>query len=119
MSTYLHPVDRLDAILRLDPQSTTPRLVLRGLHSMLRVSPVRTVGFLQSVKLLHASLSDFLLDPVRSSGLCGAAPDLDPSSYVVWQLSYPLRCLEGLVSGRCQLRFLRFSPSLNRDLKGK
>jgi hypothetical protein len=122
---YSHPAERLDDVLRLDPQSTTPldnlytqilstvpkktilrrvlhvmvrisedlnpeeidaalqlrtgtsRLVLRGLHSVVCVPPVRTVGFRYGITFLHASLCDFLLDPIRSSELCVAAPHLD------------------------------------------
>ncbi|KAJ7896632.1 hypothetical protein B0H14DRAFT_2678140 [Mycena olivaceomarginata] len=113
---YSHPAERLDDVLRLDPQSTTPprqfvhsnsfnllhamvrisedlnpeeidaalqlrtgtsRLVLRGLHSVVCVPPVRTVGFRYGITFLHASLCDFLLDPICSSELCVAAPHLD------------------------------------------
>ncbi|KAJ7788608.1 hypothetical protein B0H14DRAFT_2947922 [Mycena olivaceomarginata] len=124
--TFIYAATRLDAVLRLDPQSTTPldnlyrqilsavsdrpilqrvlhamvrtsenldpeeidvalqlrtgtsRLVLRGLHSVVCVSPVRTIGFRHGVTFLHASLRDFLLDPIRSSELCVTAPHLDP-----------------------------------------
>ncbi|KAJ7359932.1 hypothetical protein DFH08DRAFT_418374 [Mycena albidolilacea] len=122
---YSHPAERLDDVLRLDPQSTTPldnlytqilstvpqktilrrvlhamvrisedlnpeeidaalqlrtgtsRLVLRGLHSVVCVPPVRTVGFRYGITFLHASLRDFLLDPIRSSELCVTTPHLD------------------------------------------
>ncbi|KAJ7863327.1 hypothetical protein B0H14DRAFT_3862899, partial [Mycena olivaceomarginata] len=122
---YSHPADRLEAVLRLDPQSTTPidhlyikilsavpnrstlrrvlhavvrtkqpldpeeidaalqlrtgtsRVVLRGLHSVLHIPPAHTIGSPYGVTFLHASFSDFLLDPIRSSELCVAAPDLD------------------------------------------
>ncbi|KAJ7660311.1 hypothetical protein DFH06DRAFT_393481 [Mycena polygramma] len=49
----------------------TSRLVLRGLHSVLSVPAVRVLGceyptHEHEVKLLHASLGDFLRDPMRS-----------------------------------------------------
>ncbi|KAJ7660285.1 hypothetical protein DFH06DRAFT_1326417 [Mycena polygramma] len=121
---YSHPVERLDSVLALDPDSTAPldnlytqilstvsnrsilrrvlhvvvkihrwdpeeidlvlqlragtsRLVLRGLHSLLSVPPVRTIGLRYTVELLHASLGDFLHDPARSSNLCIGTPELD------------------------------------------
>ncbi|KAJ7259373.1 hypothetical protein C8J57DRAFT_1233729 [Mycena rebaudengoi] len=119
---YSHPVDRLDSVLALDPQSTAPlddlykqilslvpqswehlrilhviwrklgifysepdpeeidtllmlrsgttRLMLRGLHSLFNVPPVRSpFGPHNGVKILHASFGDHLGDP-RRSGPC-------------------------------------------------
>ncbi|KAJ6479476.1 hypothetical protein C8R47DRAFT_607770 [Mycena vitilis] len=122
---YSHPVERLDSVLALDPDSTAPldnlytqilsavsnrsvlrrvlhavvkvrgdwdpeeidlalqlrpgtsRLLLRGLHSLLFVPPIRTIGLRYDVELLHASLGDFLRDSARSSDLCIAPPELD------------------------------------------
>ncbi|KAJ6473467.1 hypothetical protein DFH09DRAFT_1343542 [Mycena vulgaris] len=122
---YSHPAERLDSVLRLDPESTAPlddlysqilssfpnrpvlrrvlhavirtngdldpeeidsalqlrggvsRLALRGLHSLLSIPAIRTVGYRHPVTLLHASLEDFLLNPARSSVLCIAVPTLD------------------------------------------
>ncbi|KAJ7308637.1 hypothetical protein DFH08DRAFT_975227 [Mycena albidolilacea] len=72
--TELDP-EEIDAALQL--RTGTSRLVLRGLHSVVRVPPVRTIGFRCRVELLYGSLFDFLLDPLRSLELCVVAPDLD------------------------------------------
>ncbi|KAJ7888184.1 hypothetical protein B0H14DRAFT_2694471 [Mycena olivaceomarginata] len=74
ISEDLNP-EEIDAALQL--RTGTSRLVLRGLHSVVCVPPVRTVGFRYGITFLHASLCDFLLDPIRSSELCVAAPHLD------------------------------------------
>ncbi|KAJ7206380.1 hypothetical protein GGX14DRAFT_314524, partial [Mycena pura] len=56
----------IDVVLQL--RTGTLRLVLRGLHSVASVPPFTTIEAVRSgVKLLHASISDFLLDPLRSS----------------------------------------------------
>jgi hypothetical protein len=65
----------------LQVRAGTSRLILRGLHSLVSVAPVRTIGFRHTVTLLHASLGDFLLDPARSSELCVTAPAWILSSY--------------------------------------
>ncbi|KAJ7660316.1 hypothetical protein DFH06DRAFT_1326445 [Mycena polygramma] len=56
----------IDAGLNLP--AGTSRLALRGLHSILSVPPIRPLGSnkLHEVTLLHASLGDFLRDPMRS-----------------------------------------------------
>ncbi|KAJ7619766.1 hypothetical protein DFH06DRAFT_72308 [Mycena polygramma] len=126
---YSHPIERLEAVLALDPHSTAPldtlynqilsngpnkpilrrvlhavlgshnwdpeiidaalnlragtsRLALRGLHSVLSVPPVRVLGCedcneKHQVKLLHASLGDFLRDPMRSSDFFVGTPELN------------------------------------------
>ncbi|KAJ7359830.1 hypothetical protein DFH08DRAFT_417733 [Mycena albidolilacea] len=68
-------IEEIDAALQL--RTGTSRLVLRGLHYVVCVPPVRTFGFRYGITFLHASLCDFLLDPIRSSELCVAAPHLD------------------------------------------
>ncbi|KAJ7259343.1 hypothetical protein C8J57DRAFT_1185186 [Mycena rebaudengoi] len=122
---YSHPVDRLDSVLALDPQSTAPlddlykqilslvpqswqhlrilhviwrefegldpeeidtllmlrsgatRLMLRGLHSLFYVPPVRSLfGYPNWVRILHASFSDHLGDPRRSGPWCVSLPRL-------------------------------------------
>jgi hypothetical protein len=67
--------EEIDAALQL--RTGTSRVVLRGLHSVLHIPPAHTIGSPYGVTFLHASFSDFLLDPIRSSELCVAAPDLD------------------------------------------
>ncbi|KAJ7660279.1 hypothetical protein DFH06DRAFT_393013 [Mycena polygramma] len=67
--------EEIDLALQL--RAGTSRLVLRGLHSLLSVPPVRTVGLRRPVKVLHASMSDFLRDPARSSDLCITTPELE------------------------------------------
>ncbi|KAJ7660282.1 hypothetical protein DFH06DRAFT_1044012 [Mycena polygramma] len=67
--------EEIDLALRL--RAGTSRLILRGLHSLLSVPRVRTIGFRYEVKLLHASLADFLRDPARSLDLCIATAELD------------------------------------------
>ncbi|KAJ6479483.1 hypothetical protein C8R47DRAFT_1137019 [Mycena vitilis] len=67
--------EEIDCVLQL--RAGTSRLVLQGLHSILSVSSVRTMGLRYPVKLLHASLGDFLRDSARSSDLCIAPPELD------------------------------------------
>ncbi|KAJ7257047.1 hypothetical protein C8J57DRAFT_1185914 [Mycena rebaudengoi] len=122
---YSHPVDRLDSVLALDPQSTAPlddlykqilslvpqswqhlrilhviwrqseeldpeeidtllmlrsgatRLMLRGLHSLFYVPPVRSLfGYPNGVRILHASFGDHLGDPRRSGPWCVSLPRL-------------------------------------------
>ncbi|KAJ7259361.1 hypothetical protein C8J57DRAFT_1185194 [Mycena rebaudengoi] len=122
---YSHPVDRLDSVLALDPQSTAPlddlykqilslvpqswqhlrilhviwrkfelldpeeidtllmlrsgttRLMLRGLHSLFDVPPVRSPfrGY-SRVGILHASFGDHLGNPRRSGPWCVSLPRL-------------------------------------------
>ncbi|KAJ7660270.1 hypothetical protein DFH06DRAFT_392951 [Mycena polygramma] len=67
--------EEIDDALQL--RTGTSRLVLRRLHSLLSVPPVRTMYFRNRVTVLHASLGDFLRDPARSLDLCITAPDLD------------------------------------------
>ncbi|KAJ7660323.1 hypothetical protein DFH06DRAFT_393706, partial [Mycena polygramma] len=71
-TTELNPED-IDVALQL--RAGTSRLVLRGLHSLLFVPPVRRRW--DVVKLLHASFGNFLRDPARSLDLCFATPELD------------------------------------------
>ncbi|KAJ7660295.1 hypothetical protein DFH06DRAFT_393213 [Mycena polygramma] len=59
--------ETIDAALNLGAGSS--RLALRGLHAILSVPPVRALGCedcTEEVELLHASLGDFLRDPMRS-----------------------------------------------------
>ncbi|KAJ6451243.1 hypothetical protein C8R47DRAFT_1170370 [Mycena vitilis] len=70
----------IDAVLNLP--AGTSRLVLRGLHSLLYVPAVRLLGCEDraeehKVKLLHASLGDFLRDPMRSVGFFVDTSGLD------------------------------------------
>ncbi|KAJ7435917.1 hypothetical protein B0H11DRAFT_2295204 [Mycena galericulata] len=122
---YSHPQERLESVLSLDPESTTPlddlytqilsevpnsarlrrilhalvatdcklnpeeidialqlrsgtsRLALRGLHSVVSVSPVRFIGLTKLVNWLHASLQDFLIDATRSPAFCVANAELE------------------------------------------
>ncbi|KAJ6529853.1 hypothetical protein B0H19DRAFT_530292 [Mycena capillaripes] len=127
---YFHPQDRLELVLRLDPQSTAPlddlyseiisvvpyeprtirilhavwrstargpqldpeeidilvgcrtgtsRLILRGLHSLVKVPPFgdRVRGRQTYLAALHASLLDYLCDPRRSRRWCISTPGLD------------------------------------------
>ncbi|KAJ7086833.1 hypothetical protein B0H15DRAFT_342144 [Mycena belliarum] len=67
--------EEMDVALRL--RGGTSRLALRGLHSLLSIPSVRSIGYRHPVTLLHASLSDFLVDEARSSTLCIATSVLD------------------------------------------
>jgi hypothetical protein len=127
---YFHPQDRLELVLRLDPQSTAPlddlysqiisvvpyepqtlrilhavwrsitrgpqmdpeeinilvgsrtgtsRLILRGLHSLVKVPPFRDQILQRQTYMaaLHASLLDYLCDPRRSGRWCISIPWLE------------------------------------------
>ncbi|KAJ6557605.1 hypothetical protein B0H19DRAFT_118944 [Mycena capillaripes] len=67
--------EEIDVALQV--RAGTSRLILRGLHSLVFVPPVRTIGFRYAAMFLHASLDDFLLDPARSADLCVATLELD------------------------------------------
>ncbi|KAJ7289442.1 hypothetical protein C8J57DRAFT_1628326, partial [Mycena rebaudengoi] len=122
---YFHPSDRLECVLRLDPQSTAPldnlyteilssashhpmllrvlhaplsphgswldpedidlllelspgtaRLCLRGLHSVLKIPPPRTL-YWSPVYVFHASLRDYFYDLSRSGVWCLSIPSFD------------------------------------------
>ncbi|KAJ7614330.1 hypothetical protein FB45DRAFT_802223 [Roridomyces roridus] len=62
--------------LALHMRRGTSRVVLRGLHAVLQVAPVRTIGLRKPVDLLHASFGDFLVDPQRSLSFCVSGEDL-------------------------------------------
>ncbi|KAJ7660309.1 hypothetical protein DFH06DRAFT_393389 [Mycena polygramma] len=69
LGTHAWDPEVIDAALNLP--AGTSRLALWGLHSLLSVPPVRVLGCesctqKHEVKLLHASLRDFLRDPMRS-----------------------------------------------------
>ncbi|KAJ6479494.1 hypothetical protein C8R47DRAFT_1219045 [Mycena vitilis] len=172
---HSHPAERLESVLALDPQSTTPldslytrilsivpdrtvlrrvlhvvvrtrsfdpeetdaalqvrpgisRSVLRGLHSLFSVPPVRNIGFRHPVILLHASLGDFLQDRARSSDLCVATPELDfglarsmiaflsssPDSILVRQVAIPCFCSTQLTVPRVMsLELLSIIPRIS------
>ncbi|KAJ7772325.1 hypothetical protein B0H16DRAFT_168053 [Mycena metata] len=80
--------EEIDALLDLPPN--TSRRILRRLHSLLRVPPVRNpFGLRGHVKFLHASFADYLCDPRRSKGWCIA---------VQWLHSDNLFCMIRLLS---------------------
>ncbi|KAJ7613415.1 hypothetical protein FB45DRAFT_1111888 [Roridomyces roridus] len=54
----------------------TSRAILRGLHAVVRVHPVCTIGYQKLVELLHASFGDFLMDSQRSLSFCTSGEDL-------------------------------------------
>ncbi|KAJ7501129.1 hypothetical protein B0H11DRAFT_754999 [Mycena galericulata] len=88
-SIWMGP-EEIDLFLGL--RSGTCRLALRGLNSLLCISPVRT-GWAgsQSVTYLHASLGDYISNPYRSQQWCVSIPWLR-SDYVysmVRMLSLP------------------------------
>ncbi|KAJ7614466.1 hypothetical protein FB45DRAFT_1008675 [Roridomyces roridus] len=60
--------EQIDLVLRM--RRGTSRAILRGLHALVRVHPVRTIGYHKPVELLHASFGDFLVDSQRSSSFC-------------------------------------------------
>ncbi|KAJ6564098.1 hypothetical protein B0H19DRAFT_1067691 [Mycena capillaripes] len=63
-STIIDP-EEIDMLLN-QPRGTS-RLALRGLHSLVKVPPIRTLlDYYDSVTFLHASFADFLVDERRS-----------------------------------------------------
>ncbi|KAJ7729868.1 hypothetical protein DFH07DRAFT_177458 [Mycena maculata] len=65
--------EEIDMLLALRPG--TSRLILRGLHSLFSVPPVRhQLADLKSVKFLHASFADYLRDAHRSGQWCVSVP---------------------------------------------
>ncbi|KAJ6602015.1 hypothetical protein DFH09DRAFT_900057 [Mycena vulgaris] len=83
----LDPED-IDALLALRPGTT--RLMLRGLHSIFDVPPVRgRFGYPRHVNALHASLRDYLGDARRSGLWCVSLP---------WLQHDLLHCVIGCLS---------------------
>ncbi|KAJ7614334.1 hypothetical protein FB45DRAFT_1035823 [Roridomyces roridus] len=66
--------EQIDIVLRM--RRGTSRAVLRGLHAVVQVYPVRTIGYPKRVELLHASFGDFLVDSQRSFLFCVSGEDL-------------------------------------------
>ncbi|KAJ7772334.1 hypothetical protein B0H16DRAFT_1513130 [Mycena metata] len=80
--------EEMDALLDLPPN--TSRRILRRLHSLLRVPPVRNPFALRRFpEFLHASFGDYLSNPRRSKGWCIA---------VQWLHSDNLFCMIRLLS---------------------
>ncbi|KAJ7478120.1 hypothetical protein FB451DRAFT_181824 [Mycena latifolia] len=72
--------EEMDSLLDLRPG--TSRLALRGLHSLFYVPLIRLrFGFVEAVRPLHASLSDYLGDLRRSGKWCVSSPWLG-SDYI-------------------------------------
>ncbi|KAJ7614390.1 hypothetical protein FB45DRAFT_873929 [Roridomyces roridus] len=67
LETELDP-EVIDGALQM--RRGTSRAILRGLHAVVRVHPVRILRSQQPVELLHASFEDFLVDSHRSSSFC-------------------------------------------------
>ncbi|KAJ7326445.1 hypothetical protein DFH08DRAFT_885925 [Mycena albidolilacea] len=71
--------EEIDILLNL--RTGTCRLILRRLHSLFRVPPVRTRfgshGYQTNIDFLHASLGDYLSDTRRSRRWCISLPCLD------------------------------------------
>ncbi|KAJ6566696.1 hypothetical protein B0H19DRAFT_1025321 [Mycena capillaripes] len=83
--------EEIDTLLRLRPG--TCRLAVRGLHSLLEVPQIRPwSGYLEHVKLLHASFADYLSNPHRSGAWCFSIPWLhfDCLESIIRLLSSPL-----------------------------
>ncbi|KAJ7906719.1 hypothetical protein B0H13DRAFT_1471023, partial [Mycena leptocephala] len=76
--------------LLLDLRHGTSRLMLRSLHSLLKVPPIFSrFNTFQGIQVNHASFTDFLGDPRRSKGWCVALP---------WLHSDFLHCMIRLLS---------------------
>jgi hypothetical protein len=67
----------------------TCRLLLRGLHSLFQVPPVRRGGVLRIICPLHSSIVDYLGDARRSGQRCVSQP---------WLSSDYLQCIIRLLS---------------------
>ncbi|KAJ7117032.1 hypothetical protein C8R44DRAFT_791860 [Mycena epipterygia] len=83
--------EEIDMLLNL--HRGTSRLILRGLNSLFNVPPIRTrFSVRESIRFLHASLSDYLGDSRRSGPWCVSLPWLQ-TEYVhcmIRLLSSPL-----------------------------
>ncbi|KAJ7446331.1 hypothetical protein FB451DRAFT_1412359 [Mycena latifolia] len=80
--------EEIDALLTFLPG--TCRLLIRGLHSLFDVPPVRTrFGSRRPIRVLHASLSDYLSNPRRSGMWCVS---------MLWLRSDYLHCTIRLLS---------------------
>ncbi|KAJ7614453.1 hypothetical protein FB45DRAFT_842374 [Roridomyces roridus] len=66
--------EEIDLVLRM--RRGTSHAILRGLHALVRVHPVRTIRYHIPVELLHASFGDFLMDSQRSLSFCISGEDL-------------------------------------------
>ncbi|KAJ7634345.1 hypothetical protein FB45DRAFT_1025293 [Roridomyces roridus] len=65
--SHLDP-EQIDLVFRM--RRGTSRAILRGLHAVVYVHPVRTVGYHRPAELQHASFGDFLVDSQRSFSFC-------------------------------------------------